>query len=241
MKTVNEVSKLAGVTAKTLYHYDKIGLLKPSQYSEAGYRLYSDEDLERLQQILLFRELRFSLKEIKGIIDHPSFDKQLALDQQIQLLELEKERLERLILFAKEVKLLGVKAMNDEVFNRQAIDDYARQAKELWGSTAAFKEFEVKNRGRTQEESKELEEKMMDIFKAFGQHKEADPQAADVQLLIEHLQDFISNHFYQCSDDMLVNLGQLYAGGGDISITIDKEAGDGTAAFVNRAIELYCQ
>ncbi|MDK6729595.1 MerR family transcriptional regulator, partial [Aerococcus urinae] len=79
------------------------------------YRLYSDEDLERLQQILLFRELRFSLKEIKGIIDHPSFDKQLALDQQIQLLELEKERLERLILFAKEVKLLGVKAMNDEV------------------------------------------------------------------------------------------------------------------------------
>ena len=88
MKTVNEVSKLTGVSIRTLRYYDKIGLLKPTEYTESGYRLYDDAALERLQQILLFRELEFPLKDIKDIVTRSDFDKKLALDQQIELLEL---------------------------------------------------------------------------------------------------------------------------------------------------------
>lgn len=97
MRTVHEVSKLTGVSIRTLQYYDKIGLLHPTEYTESGYRLYDDADLEKLQQILLFRELEFPLKEIQRIISRPNFDKNKALEQQITLLELKKERLVNLI------------------------------------------------------------------------------------------------------------------------------------------------
>lgn len=95
MKTVNEVSKIAGISIRTLQYYDKIGLLKPTSYSEAGYRLYSDDDLKMLQSILLYRELEFPLKEIKELINSKNFNKSLALEQQINLLLLKKEHLEK--------------------------------------------------------------------------------------------------------------------------------------------------
>ena len=112
MMTVNEVSKLAGVSIRTLQYYDTIGLLKPAEYSESGYRLYDDTDLERLQQILLFRELEFPLKEIKDIINRSDFDKKKALEQQIKLLTLKKEHLENLISFARELKKKGANKMD---------------------------------------------------------------------------------------------------------------------------------
>ena len=90
MMTVNEVSKLTGVSIRTLQYYDNIGLLKPAEYTESGYRLYDDTALETLQQILLFRELEFPLKEIKTIIGSSDFDKDKALNQQIELLTLKK-------------------------------------------------------------------------------------------------------------------------------------------------------
>ena len=99
MMTVNEVSKLSGVSIRTLHYYDTIGLLHPTEVTEAGYRLYDDAALERLQQILLFRELEFPLKEIRGILDAPNFDRNKALEQQIELLTLKKEHLENLINF----------------------------------------------------------------------------------------------------------------------------------------------
>ena len=104
MMTVNEVSKLAGVSIRTLQYYDSIGLLKPAEYTESGYRLYDDAAMERLQQILLFRELEFPLKEIKEIVTRPDFDKKKALEQQIELLTMKKEHLENLIDFARGIQ-----------------------------------------------------------------------------------------------------------------------------------------
>ena len=103
MKTVKEVSKLTGISIRALHHYDAIGLLKPSQITSAGYRLYDHKALERLQIILLFRELRFPLKEIQQILDSPDFNKGEALSQQIQMLTLQKERLEKLIALALQI------------------------------------------------------------------------------------------------------------------------------------------
>ena len=104
MRTVKEVSKLTGVSVRTLHHYDAIGLLKPTAVTQAGYRLYDDAALGRLQTILLFRELQFPLKEIKAILDSPGFDRSQALEQQIALLELQYQRMGELLAFAREMQ-----------------------------------------------------------------------------------------------------------------------------------------
>ena len=109
MMTVHEVSKISGVSIRALHHYHNIGLLPATEVTEAGYRLYDDTALERLHHILLFKELEFSLKEIKDILDSPDFDRNRALEQQIHLLELRKEHLQNLIDLAWGIKTIGVK------------------------------------------------------------------------------------------------------------------------------------
>ncbi len=135
MKTVKEVSKLAGISVRTLQYYDKIGLLKPARYTESGYRLYDNASLDKLQQILLFKELKFSLKEIKEIISSPKFDKKKAVEQQIELLIMKKERLEKLIDFARGIKIFGGNKMDFTAFNESKTDERTIKAKE------AFKKF----------------------------------------------------------------------------------------------------
>ena len=184
MMTVNEVSKLTGVSIRTLQYYDKIGLLHPAKYTEAGYRLYNDAALETLQQILLFRELEFPLKDIKEIISRPDFDRSKALEQQIKLLTLKKEHIENLIDLAKGIKLLGVRKLKFEAFDTSKIDEYAAQAKAYWGKTPAYKEFEEKSRGRTKEEDKKIYQGMIDIFGEFGQIRNTEPSSKDAQALV---------------------------------------------------------
>lgn len=144
--TVNDVSKLTGVSIRTLQYYDTIGLLKPNGHTEAGYRLYDDTALERLQQILLFKELEFSLKEIKSMINAPDFDRNKAMEQQIELLMMKKEHLENLIDFARKIKTTGVKNMDFTVFDTKKIDEYAKRAKEQWGQTPEYREYEEKTK-----------------------------------------------------------------------------------------------
>ena len=156
MKTVKEVSRLTGVSIRTLHYYDSIGLLRPTQVTESGYRLYDETALERLQYILLFRELRFSLKEINGIMSCPSFDRNQALDQQIKLLQLQKEHIENLIDLARGIQMIGVQALDFSAFDTQKIDDYTAQAKAVWGKTEAYREFEEKDKVRTKAEQEVL-------------------------------------------------------------------------------------
>ena len=108
MRTVKEVSQLTGVSIRTLHYYDEIGLLSPTMITESGYRLYDDTALERLQHIMLFRELEFSLKDIKEIVNGSNFDRNKALEQQIQLLTLKKEHIENLITFARGIRGIGI-------------------------------------------------------------------------------------------------------------------------------------
>lgn len=241
MKTIKEVSKIAGISVRTLQYYDKIGLLKPTAHSDAGYRLYSDSELITLQHILLFRELEFPLKEIKEIINSENFDKDIALEQQINLLTLKKERLENLILFAKGIKLLGLDYMNFTAFDTKKIDEYAKQAKESWGNTKEFKEFEKKQKNRSDEETKMVNQKLMLIFAEFGKIKLEKYESEEAQNLVKKLQNFITDNFYICSNEILSGLGKMYASGGDFTKNIDAFAGEGTAVFVDKAIEYYCK
>lgn len=240
MMTVNEVSKLTGVSIRALQYYDKIGLLKPSKYTESGYRLYDDTALEMLQQILLLRELEFPLKEIKEILSRPDFDRNKALKQQITLLTMKKERLEKLIDLAREIQRTGVKKMDFSVFDTKKIDEYAKQAKEQWGNTSEYKEFEQKSQNRSKEEEQAIMEQFMQLFADFGKLKDTDPKSAEVQSYVKKLQDYITQNFYHCSEEILFSLGQMYAGGGEFTANIDHAGGKGTAAFVADAIRIYC-
>ena len=241
MMTVHEVSKLTGVSVRTLHHYDKLGLLKPAEVTEAGYRLYDESSLVRLQSILLFRELQFPLKDIGQILDSPTFDRNKALDQQIRLLELQKEHLENLIEFAKGMKLVGVKRMTDfTAFDTKKIDDYAREAKASWGKTPEWKEYEEKAKGRTKEQTIAISEGMMDIFAEFGAVRDKDPASPEAQALVNKLQSYITEHFYTCSDAILLSLSRMYGGGGSMTENIDKVGGQGTGEFAAKAIEVHC-
>ena len=239
MRTVHEVSGLAGVSIRTLQYYDKIGLLHPSQYTEAGYRLYDDTALERLQQILLYRELEFPLKEIRRILDSPDFDRNRALEQQIALLELKKEHLEHLITFARGIYGIGVKTMDFTVFDTRKLDEYARQAKESWGGTPAYQEFQEKKKNWTEDEE-QVSGKMMTLFAELGRLKEMDPYEPQVQGQVRRLQEFITEYFYTCTPEILGSLGKMYGGGGRFTESIDAAGGEGTGVFAARAIEIYC-
>ena len=242
MMTVHEVSKLTGVSVRALHHYDQLGLLKPAEVTEAGYRLYDEDSLTRLQSILLFRELQFPLKDIGAILDSPSFDRNKALDQQIRLLELQKEHLDNLIDLAKGMKLTGVKCMADfKAFDTRKIDDYAREAKASWGQTAEWKEYEQKAKGRTKDQERDIARGMMDIFAEFGAIRDQDPASEAAQALVNKLQSYISEHFYTCSNEILLSLSKMYGGGGSMTENIDKVGGPGTGEFSARAIAIHCK
>lgn len=241
MMTVKEVSNLTGVSIRTLQYYDTIGLLRPSKYTESGYRLYDDMALERLQQILLFRELEFSLKEIKEIIDAPDFNKEKALGQQIELLLLKKEHIENLIDFARRIKTIGVSKMDFTAFDTKKIDEYSKRAKEQWGQTSEYQEYEQRAKGMTDTQKKDVINSFMLIFAEFGKMKEQDAASDLVQSQVKKLQDFITEHYYTCTKEVLSGLGKMYASGGEFTENIDSYGGEGTAYFTAKAIEIYCK
>ena len=240
MLTVREVSELTGMSVRTLQHYDNIGLLHPTKRTEAGYRLYDDAALEKLQQILLFRELEFPLKEIARIVEAPDFDKAKALEQQIEMLMLKKEHVQDLIDLAMDLKERKVGALDFKAFDKSKLDEYAARAKESWGATPEYREFEERTRNRTLEEQQDITGQMMGLFVEFGAMKDGDPASSEAQAQVKKLQDFISAHFYQCSDEVLAGLGTMYGSGGEFTANIDEAAGDGVAEFASRAIEAYC-
>ena len=239
MMTVNEVSKLTGVSIRTLQYYDAIGLLHPSGHTESGYRLYDDKALERLQQILLFRELEFSLKEIREIVNASNFDRNKALEQQIELLTIKKEHLEELIEFTRKIKEKGEKIMDFNVFDTEKLNEYAKRAKAQWGECEEYKEYEKK--ALTDDEKANKAKDLMHIFAEFGEMKNLDVRDEKVQLTVKKLQDFITKNFYNCTDKILCELGKMYAESGEFTENIDAAGGCGTAEFASKAIEIYCK
>ncbi len=237
MMTVREVSRITGVSIRTLHHYDRIGLLKPAGVTDAGYRMYDSSSLERLQQILLFRELEFPLAEIREILNRPDFDREKVLEQQIRLLEMRRDRLTDLIRLARETKENGGRKMDFSAFGEEEIKRYTEEAKASWGKTEAWHEYENKSAGRTGAEQKALNREMMELFREFGTVRDQSPDSPEARSLVRRLQKHITEHYYTCTDEILLSLGRMYASGGDFTENIDRAGGIGTAAFVCLAIE----
>ena len=239
MKTVKEVSRLTGVSVRTLHHYDAIGLLKPTAVTEAGYRLYDEQTLGKLQTILLFRELEFPLKEIKELLTAEHFDPMAALDDQIRLLELRREKLDRLIDHARHIQNTGVMNMDFKAYDNKKLDAYAQEAKKRWGHTDAWRESQ--ERGKNADQERTDADGLMEIFRRLGQFRQGDPAAPEAQELIAQLQQYICDHYYNCTNQILYGLGQMYAAGDEMNENIDRAGGAGTGDFARRAIEIYCK
>lgn len=238
MKTVKEMSQLSGISVRTLHYYDEIDLLTPSFIAENGYRYYDNEAFEKLQEILLFRELEFPLKEIKKIVGNVAHDKEAALKDQIRLLELKMKRLEKVIKHAKSLQQKGDNYMNFEVFDKSDLLTFQEEAKEHWGQTAAYAEFE-----EVYDASKDrvFAQEMQAIFEAFGKYRFLEVSHPEVQAQVANLRAYITEHFYTCTKEILQNLGFIYVEDERFSANIDRAGGPGTVAFVSQAIAIYCQ
>lgn len=241
MMTVKEVSDLTGVSIRTLHYYDQLGLLPAAGHTDSGYRLYDDAALERLQQILLFRELEFPLKDIQRILTNSAFDRRKALAQQIELLTLKKQHLESLISLAQKTLTTGGTYMDFTAFDTQKIQEYTRQAKQQWGATSAYKEFEQKTAHQTAQEAANMGSRLMEILAVFGGMQHKSPAAPAVQTQVKALQAFITEHYYTCTKEIFAQLAQMYGAGGAFTENINAVGGPGTAEFAAKAIEVYCQ
>ena len=229
---IQEFAKFTGVSVRTLHYYDEIGLLKPASVERStGYRYYDENSLLRMQEILFYRELDFSLKSIGEILSSPHYDKNEALRKQKEMLILKKERLERLI-SAVDGAMKGENIMS--AFDNSKFEQYKAEAKAKWGNTAAYKEYE--KRGKNDQN-----DAMMAIFAEVGQVLQLDPASGEVQALVGKLQQFITDNYYTCTKQILKGLGQMYVADERFKENIDKAGGAGTAEFIAKAIEIYCK
>ncbi len=236
---IKEFAKITGVSVRTLHYYDEIGLLKPACVDEfTGYRYYDEGSLIRMQEILFYRELDFSLKSIGDILSSPDYDKNKALKEQKHLLTLKKERLERLI-SAIDGAVKGENVM--KAFDNSEFEKYKAEAKEKWGNTDAYKEHSEKTKNYSAEKWNGLAEGMNDILAEFAvcMKNNETPDSAEAQELVKSLQNHITENYYLCTNDILAGLGQMYVADERFKNNIDKHA-EGTAQFISDAIKTYC-
>lgn len=239
---ISEVAKLTGITVRTLNYYDEIGLLKPSEITEAGYRLYSREDLEILQQILFFRELDFPLSQIKEIMNNPNYDKEEALKKQKELLIQQRQRIEGLIKLI-EKRIEGDNNMSFKEFDMNEIEEnkkkYAKEVKERWGTSKAYEESEKKTSSYNKEKWGDINQETSEIFKGFAELRNSDPGSEEVQELVRRWQKYITDNFYTCTNEILSGLGLMYVEDERFKENLDKN-GEGTAKLMAEAIKIYC-
>ena len=236
---IKEFAEITGVSVRTLHYYDEIDLLRPAAVDRCtGYRYYDESSLIRMQEILFYRELDFSLKSIGEILSSPYYDKNKALQEHKQLLILKKERIERLI-SAIDDAAKGVNIM--KAFDNSEFEKYKAEAKEKWGSTEAYKEHAEKTKNYSKDKWNNLADEMNDIMVEFAlcMKNGNKPDSDEVNKLVKALQSHISDNYYLCTNDILVGLGQMYVLDERFKNNIDKHA-EGTAEFIRKAIEAYC-
>lgn len=239
---INELAKRTGVTVRTLHYYDQIGLLIPSSISPAGYRMYDDQALEMLQQILFFKELDFPLEQIKAMMANPRYEKTEALTKQKSLLLKQRDRLDKLIALVEQT-LEGEINLDFQAFDRTEIDaakqKYAAEAKERWGNTDAFQESEKRTATYDSAQWKNIQDEQADIFSAFAAIRTMPPDSERAAQLVERWQAHITRYFYPCTNEILAGLGLMYQEDERFSQNIDRH-GTGTAAYMTAAIASYC-
>lgn len=242
--TVKQLAKLAGVTARTLHYYDQIGLLRPAALGENGYRYYGAEAVLRLQQILFFRELDFSLDQIKAILDRPDFDLLRALESHRRGLEERTARITRLIDTVDQtiLHLRGEKIMSSKDFykgfDEEQQKQYAEEAAQRWGATATESQQRWTSYGL--EKKNEILAQMHEISAGVAANMDKGFASPEAQYWVGRWHRHIDQYFYPCSLEVFEGLGHMYSEDPRFRETYEKIR-PGLAAFMVQAMSEYCK
>jgi DNA-binding transcriptional MerR regulator len=240
---VNDVARLAGVTVRTLHHYDSIGLLAPRARTVGGYRLYTDSDLLRLQQILIGRELGLSLEEIRRSLDDPRFDRKASLLDQRERLR-ERARQAEAMIRAIDVALAAIDGSQkkgemkmEDLFDGFNPSQYDEEARRQWGKSEAFVESEKRTRRYTPDDWKALKAEQAALYSdAYSALKAGKaPSDAAVMDIAERHRMSIDLWFYNCSPAMHRGLASMYESDDRFRQSIDRH-GEGLTSFLAEAI-----
>lgn len=216
--SVGQVAGFAGVTVRTLHHYDDIGLLAPSERSHAGHRRYSDADLDRLQQILFYRELGFPLDEVAVLLDDPEADPRAHLRRQHELLTARIEKLQKMaaaVEHAMEARKMGINLTPEEkfeVFGDKDPEQYTEEAEQRWGGTEAYAESQRRAARYTKDDWKRMQAEVnawserYDTLMAAGEPPTGE---AAMDMAEEHRQH-ITQWFYECTYEIHRGLADMY-------------------------------
>jgi DNA-binding transcriptional MerR regulator len=237
MKTVKEVAALSGVSVRTLHYYDSIGLLEPESTTRAGYRLYGEKQLARLQQIMFLRELDFSISDISGILASGGSARDM-LEKQRELLLKKRDRLDGLVGLIENL-IEGEDIMGFEKFDMTEIETskelYRKEAAERWGGTEAFRQSEEKTAAYTKEDWQAVSAEMQSVLGGFVGIMDKGPSSPEARAAVEKLQAHITTRYYDCTNEILAGLGEMYVKDERFKNNIDKNA-EGLASFINEAI-----
>jgi DNA-binding transcriptional MerR regulator len=241
---VGEVAALAGVTVRTLHHYDRIGLLLPSERTTAGYRRYTPADLDRLHQVLVYRELGFPLEEVATLLDDPGADPAAHLRRQHRLLRERLERTEAMVAAVEkemEARAMGISLTPEErfqLFGDGFSEEYQAEAEERWGDTEAWAQSQRRTSAYGKEDWIRIKEESDDVERRFAQALR-DGVAADseqaMDLAEEHRQH-IGRWFYDCPPQMHAGLGRMYVEDERFTAHYEQVA-PGLARYVSTAVQ----
>jgi DNA-binding transcriptional MerR regulator len=239
--TVGELARITGVTVRALHHYDDIGLVVPSQRSAAGYRLYGDRDVLRLQQVLLFRQLGMALAEIAPVLDDPSFDRVAALRQHREVLVGKRARLDAMLAALDAAVRLEEVTMTEEqvksLFDGFSPEQYEDEARERWGNTDAYKESARRAKQYGKAEWEAIRRESDAIYAGLAALMQAGVAVGDARVreLVDAHRAHIDRWFYPCSRDMQRGLGEMYVADPRFAANLDKLA-PGFARYLRDAI-----
>lgn len=239
--SISELANLFGISVRTLHYYDEIGLLPPTEVTEAGYRFYEEGAVATLEQVLFYRELQFSLREIIAMLRRPDYDRTAALCQQRELLRLKQRHLEELLAVLEET-IGGTTMKNTPKTTWEELEaakaQYAEEARRRFGETEEYKVSEQREKSRTPEEGREAAAAADEIFTAFAAARGQAPASPAVQSLVLRWQEHISRYYYPCTKAILGGLGQMYQADLRFAQNIDR-FGEGTARLMSEAIRIF--
>ena len=241
--TVGELARLTGITVRTLHHYDEVGLVRPSQRTSAGYRMYDDGDVLRLQQVLLLRELELPLDEIAAVLDDPTYRRADALRRHREVLVTKRARLDAMVQALDAALRLeeGRVMQPDDVkslFEGFDPEEYADEAREMWGETEAYKESARRTKKYGKAEWAQIRAESEAIYGKLAELMRGGVAVDDPRVRAEALahREHITRWFYPCSPKMQRNLAELYVADPRFTANLDKAGGPGFARFLHDAI-----
>jgi DNA-binding transcriptional MerR regulator len=235
--TVGDLARIARVTVRTLHHYDEIGLLRPSSFTESGYRLYGPAELERLHLVRLYRSAGVPLPDIRRILDAPGFDRVAALRAHRERLVAQIEETEALVATLDRLLAPGGVVTKEELFDGFQPEEYAEEARQRWGHTEAFQESQRRTQAYRPEDWQEVKAEVAAVEEELAACLAAGLPASSDRAMdaAERHRLHIDRWFYPCSPAFHVNLGEMYVADPRFTAHYDQRA-PGLAAYVRDAI-----